>query len=211
MPEPPAKPLLFVLGDSISMHYGPYLEQMVAGRYRYDRKSGQEEALRNLDIPAGANGGDSPRVLAYLRAMAEGGGWRPDVLLLNCGLHDIKTDPDSGDKQVPPEQYRGNLQSCIQILRELGVRTVWVRTTPADEDVHNTPDREFHRYQADVDAYNAIADEVMGDAGIEVLDLYGFTRSLGGSEIFADHVHFPPEIRRLQAAYIAGHLGGRAG
>lgn len=211
MPDTPAKPLLFVLGDSISMHYGPYLEQMVAGRYRYARKSGEEEALKNLDIPAGANGGDSPRVLAYLEAMAETDRWRPDVLLLNCGLHDIKTDPDSGAKQVPPKQYRRNLQACTEILRKLGVRTVWVRTTPADEDVHNTPGREFHRFQADVDAYNTIADEVMGQAGVEVLDLFGLTRSLGGREIFSDHVHFPPEIRRLQAAYIAGYLAGRDG
>ncbi|HET8985854.1 MAG TPA: hypothetical protein VFN03_08860, partial [Trueperaceae bacterium] len=37
-PEPVALPRLFVVGDSISLHYGPYLERLVAGRYAYGRK-----------------------------------------------------------------------------------------------------------------------------------------------------------------------------
>jgi hypothetical protein len=38
---------------------------------------------------------------------------------------------------------------------------------------------------------------------VPCIDLYRFTQSLGNG-VFQDHVHFIPEVRRLQAAYIAG-------
>ena len=74
---------LFVIGDSISVHYGPYLEQMVSGVFGYARKEATPSPPEALPYPADANGGDSSQVLAYLGAnLAE---HAPDVLLLNCG------------------------------------------------------------------------------------------------------------------------------
>lgn len=96
---------IFVVGDSISIHYGPYLERGLRGVMAYDRKGGQAEASRNPDPPADANGGDSAMVLAYLRRLKDGGGPDADTLLLNCGLHDIKRDPVSGACQVPIDAY----------------------------------------------------------------------------------------------------------
>jgi hypothetical protein len=41
---------VFVLGDSISIHWGPDLERLLTSQgWEYSRKSGVEEALRNLD------------------------------------------------------------------------------------------------------------------------------------------------------------------
>jgi len=59
---------LYVIGDSISIQYGPYLEAALRGVMAYARKEGEEEALLNLDIPQGANGGDSGMVLSFLEA-----------------------------------------------------------------------------------------------------------------------------------------------
>ncbi len=87
--DPSTLPLLFVLGDSISIQYGPFLAKNLHNVARYDCKSGLPMALKDLDDPQGANGGDSGMVLAYLRERMESGGFSPDVLLLNCGLHDI--------------------------------------------------------------------------------------------------------------------------
>ena len=79
-------------------------------------------------------------------------------------------------------------------------------TTPVVDAVHNGyPGMQFHRYAADVAAYNEAADAVMLAAGAFVVDLFGFTRSLGPG-VYCDHVHFTPEVARLQAAYIAGNL-----
>lgn len=197
---------LYIVGDSISIQYGPYLERYVAGRFHYARKSGEAEALLNLDNPQGANGGDSSMVLAYLRGLEGQGGLDADLLLVNCGLHDIKTDPANGRKQVALREYRRNLQEIVATARRLGVALVWLHTTPCDEAVHNSrPGMSFHRYAADCAAYNAAADEVMDGADIPSIDLHSFTASLG-PDLYCDHVHFYEHVREKQAAFIAGWL-----
>ena len=197
---------VYVVGDSISIQYGPHLRDMLAGTMAYSRKEGDEEALLNLDNPQGANGGDSSRVLAFLRARAAAGGIPADILLLNCGLHDIKTDPATGRKQVPLADYERNLAAILDLRPRLVPAMAWIRTTPADERVHNKPGMGFLRFAADGDAYNAAADAAMTAAGVPVIDLFTFTRNLG-PDLFCDHVHFAEPVRRLQAAFLAGWLG----
>jgi hypothetical protein len=47
---PADQPRVFVLGDSISIHYGPHLKIALAERgWGYHRKSGTDEALVDLD------------------------------------------------------------------------------------------------------------------------------------------------------------------
>ncbi len=197
-------PRLFVIGDSISMQYGPYLEAFLRGRWGYARRGGEELAFRNLDLPQGANNGDSSMVLTYLRGWQSQGGLPADLLLLNCGLHDVKTDPATGDKQVPIEQYRINLVAIVELLAALRLPTAWVRTTPCDELIHNRrPNLAFHRFAADVDAYNQVADSIMAAAAIPTIDLHGFTLACG-DDLYCDHVHFQAPVRRLQAAFLAG-------
>ena len=196
---------IYVIGDSISIQYGPYLEEMLRGVWQYGRKEGDEEARLNLDRPQGANGGDSSMVLDFLRGRADSGGIPADLLLLNCGLHDIKTDPATGYKQVPLPEYERNLRSILELRPRPG-SLAWIRTTPCDERVHNrVPGPGFQRFARDVEAYNAAADAIMRAAGVPVLDLYTFTCNLG-PELYCDHVHFADAIRRQQAAFIAGWL-----
>jgi hypothetical protein len=197
---------IFVLGDSISVHYGPYLKRMLDGRFGYDRKRGLAQALEDLDRPVGANGGDSRQVLEFLRQQSQGG-IEYDILLLNCGLHDLRTDPQSGEKQVPIEEYGRNLRSILGLAQGMGVHTVWVRTTPIDDEQHNGRGVGFKRYERDVVRYNEVADTVMGEYGVPVVDLYAFTKDLG-DDVYSDHAHFTEAVRALQAAFIAGHLYG---
>jgi lysophospholipase L1-like esterase len=197
---------VYVVGDSISIQYGPHLRDLLQGAMAYSRKEGEEEARFNLDNPQGANGGDSCRVLSFLRARAAAGGIPADLLLLNCGLHDIKTDPATGRKQVPLADYERNLRAILELRPRLVPAMAWIRTTPADERVHNArPNMTFHRFAADVDAYNAAADAAMAAAGVPVIDLFTLTRNLG-PDLFCDHVHFTEPVRRLQAAFLAGWL-----
>lgn len=196
---------IYVLGDSISVQYGPSLQAHLKGIMDYARKEGEEEALLNLDNPQGANGGDSSMVLSFLREKARHGGIDADLLLLNCGLHDIKTDPATGAKQVPLPLYEDNLRAILQTVAGMRPRLIWVRTTPCDEAVHNNKGMGFHRFSADCIAYNAAADKIMKDAGIPSIDLYTFTLNLG-PDLYCDHVHFRDHVREKQAAFIAGWL-----
>lgn len=70
-----ARPRLFVIGDSISIFYGPYLKKYVEGKFDYDRKRDKGEAMKNLDNPVGANGGR----LAHGAQLPEGTVVRPFV------------------------------------------------------------------------------------------------------------------------------------
>lgn len=198
-------PKVYILGDSISIHYGPFLQQHLRGVMDYARKEGEDEALLNLDHPAGANGGDSARVLAFLQAKSCAGGIDADVLLVNCGLHDIRTDPTTGAKQITPERYAENLRAIIKTVAAMKPKLVWVRSTSLNETVHNSRDVGFHRFIADLDAYNAIADAIMHEAKVPVIDLHTFTLNLG-ADLYCDHVHYHEPIREKQAAFIAGWL-----
>jgi lysophospholipase L1-like esterase len=196
---------IYVIGDSISIQYGPYLQAYLNGVMEYSRKGGEEAALLNLDNPQGANGGDSSMVLSFLRSKAASGGIDADLLLVNCGLHDIKTYPGTVKRQVPLDKYRENLEAIVQTVSNMKPRLIWIRTTPCDENVHNHEGMNFHRFSADCDAYNQAADQVMKAFGVPLLDLYTFTRNLM-TDLYCDHVHFYEHIREKQAAYIAGWL-----
>ncbi|MCF7687364.1 MAG: SGNH/GDSL hydrolase family protein [Cephaloticoccus sp.] len=198
-------PKVYVLGDSISIHYGPFLQQHLRGVMDYARKVGEDEARLNLDEPAGANGGDSMRILTFLEAKSRAGGIDADVILVNCGLHDIRTNPQTGAKQITPEHYAENLRAIIATVATMPPKLVWIRSTAFDEAVHNSRGVGFHRHLTDLEAYNAIADAIMRGAEVPVIDLHGFTLNLG-PDLYCDHAHFHESIREKQAAYIAGWL-----
>jgi lysophospholipase L1-like esterase len=200
------KKSIFVLGDSISIQYGPYLKKMLNGVFNYDRKRGEEQALADLDNPVGANGGDSSMVLDYLKKRYEDENLNYDILLLNCGLHDIKTDPQTHNKQIQLEVYKENLKETLKLMKKAGISVIWISTTPVVDEIHNSRMGQFKRYTEDLNAYNEAADNIMKEAGVSVIDLYTFTKNLG-EDVFCDHVHFNENVRRMQAAFIAGYLG----
>jgi lysophospholipase L1-like esterase len=195
---------IFVIGDSISIQYGPYLREQLEPEFGYDRKRGEDQARLNLDIPQGANGGDSGMVLAYLE-LAYSQGVMYDILLINCGLHDMKTDPVNGRKQIPLEQYQENISKIVDIASKMSNSFIWIRTTDVIDHVHNVKSKNFHRFHSDVVDYNRAADEKMRERGVPILDLYNFSRKLG-EDVYFDHVHFTDEVMKLQAVYITGYL-----
>jgi lysophospholipase L1-like esterase len=193
-------PTLHVIGDSISIHYGPYLQTMLTGVLAYSRKTAPDGSL---DDGGAANGGDSSLVLAYLQSLHPDQPF--DVLLINCGLHDIKRDSVTDQLQTPTEQYAANLRAILVEAVRLAKRVIWVRTTPVIDERRNRLNTIFRRFESDVEMYNASADDIMREHGVLIIDLHTFTRNLG-SEVYVDHVHYTSEVRTQQAAFIAGHL-----
>jgi len=190
---------VFVLGDSISLHYGPFLEKYIKGIFDYDRK-GKNQECKDLNIASQVNGGDSSNCLEYLELLPN---LEYDILLLNCGLHDIKTHPNG--IQISEEDYEINLKKIINLVRSRGKKIVWVSSTPVDDEQHNRVCTEFFRYSRDIVRYNEIAAKVMDEENVPAIDLYTFTNNLE-EPLFADHVHYFEPIRKLHAAFIAGHL-----
>jgi len=203
---------IYVVGDSISIQYGPFIERALGDAVGYGRKEGEAEALLNLDEPQGANGGNSGQVRRFLEGLVNRRGFHKNLMLINCGLHDIKTDPATGAIAVEPDAYRDNLNAIVDLAGSLADGMAWVRTTAVEDELHAKRGAGFNRIDADVDRYNAIADAVMADRGVPVIDLHGFSRRLGvGGEVSRDGVHFHEPVRRQQGAFIAGWVLGRLG
>jgi lysophospholipase L1-like esterase len=197
---------LFVIGDSISCYYGKYLEQCLQGIFEYDRKGGSNR-LENLDdCTDGINGGDSSMVLSYLSSVINMDFFTPDYLLLNCGIHDTKM-PD-GQLQIPPDDYRKNLKQILNIVAGKKIKVIWIRTTPVNANTPQWEQAEIARRRHDIALYNKIADEVMDENSIQIIDLNKFTTNLGANIYLneIDSVHFSDATAQLQAAFIAGYL-----
>lgn len=198
---------VLLVGDSIRLDYGPYLEKYVGTGIRIQSKEGIREAYENLDVPMGSNGGDSGMVWDFVSGLAENGALCFDCFIFNCGLHDVKHDRKTGKIQIEEGDYEKNLRKILQLMETHRIPTVFINTTPAD--IRRYPaDFSFVRYAEDVIRYNEIADRVMADKGARVIDLYGFTVSLesDGDRLFRDHTHFQEHVIKMQAAYLAGAI-----
>jgi hypothetical protein len=198
-------PTVFVVGDSISVQYHPFLERALCGFAILKRKSGMEEAMKDLNVAVGANGGDSSNCLAYLGSMVKSGEFSPHLLLLNCGLHDVKCKTNGRTTQVAADQYERNLTDIVNLIAGARIPLAWMRTTQVNEAKHNRPDSGIWRWSADVDRYNAISDAVMTTGRVPIVDLAGFTQALG-QELTTDGRHFPEAIQAQQAAFLSGWI-----
>ena len=83
-----------LVGDSIRLGYAPRVAERLTGKA--------------VVISPPENGGDSANVLAHLDE------WvirlKPDVVHLNCGLHDLKRAKNDGRHQVELDRYKENLR-----------------------------------------------------------------------------------------------------
>ncbi|MFH0963752.1 MAG: SGNH/GDSL hydrolase family protein [Planctomycetota bacterium] len=198
----------FVIGDSISIQYGPHLKKMTAPFLDSRPPDSPHTPDPDAESPAGVYSGDSSALIARLAERREELK-SYDLLLFNSGLHDLRTNPQTGAKQVELTAYRANLATALDRIREIPVSPVWITITPVDEAKHNTTGKEFFRFNRDVLAYNQAAAGVMEKNGVPILDLHAFTLSLGTAAIL-DGVHFTPDTSTLQAAFLAGCLSSFA-
>lgn len=197
---------LFVLGDSISIDYSGFLGNMVTPYMSYNRK-GKKLLKHPYDIASSDINGESSReCLDYLRKIIKTNEITADrtILLLNCGLHDIKRDT-SGEINIKQEKYRENLNNIVLTCKKNCKNLYWVSSTPVDDKRHNSLSTTFFRFNEDIKIYNSIALEIMKSNNIPIIDLYLFTKSLG-EDLYRDHIHFRKEISLAQAAFIAGYV-----
>jgi lysophospholipase L1-like esterase len=155
------------------------------------------------------NGGDSRNVLAHLDAWVFA--QRPDILHINCGLHDIKRPFDSGELAVPVAHYEANVRQILTRILDgfeqttsSGPQVIWATTTPVNEAWHHAR-KPFDRFEADVRVYNAVAVRVAGELGVPINDLFTLVMEAGRDQyLVPDGVHFTDAgYRRLGQAVAA--------
>jgi len=182
-----------LVGDSIRMGYQKFVEQELTDVAEFANPE--------------QNGGNSENVLANLDDWVLA--LRPDIIHLNCGLHDIKKPFDTGEPAVPLGQYQANVEKIFRrVLDETDCKLVWAKTTPVNQDWHHER-KGFDRFEADVDAYNAAAAEVAESLGVPINDLFQCVMDAGREELLSpDGVHFTEEGSRLLGKRVAECIRG---
>jgi isoamyl acetate esterase len=153
------------------------------------------------------NGGHTVNVLANLND------WivkrQPDVLHINCGLHDLKTIArDERENLVSLIEYRRNVGRILRLTQTLTrAKILWATTTPVNEErirKSRTSPGDFRRYEADVIAYNAAAQEEARGRGVTISDLYANVMAAGrDNNLTADGVHFTKEAYTMLGKAVA--------
>lgn len=177
-----------LIGDSIRMGYQNSARRELAG-------------VARVWAPK-ENGGTSANVLAHL------GPWvidrKPDLVHINCGLHDLKKEFGDRQSNVPLRAYRRNVQAILEAIRaRTRAVVIWAATTPVNERRHHAH-KPFDRFETDVRRYNRHAAAVARKMGIPVNDLFAVVRKAGRDKILLpDGVHFTPRGYALLGKAVA--------
>ncbi|APW59179.1 GDSL-type esterase/lipase family protein [Paludisphaera borealis] len=174
----PRLPRVVLVGDSIRLGYAPRVAERLSGKA--------------VVVSSPENGGDSANVLAHLDE------WvvrqKPDVVHLNCGLHDLKRAKQDGRHQVEINGYIDNLRKIVARIREAtDAALVFADTTPILDERHARRGGDFDRIEADVKRYNSAAITAMRDLGVPVHDLHWVVEQ-GAPETMLgpDGTHYTP-------------------
>jgi lysophospholipase L1-like esterase len=153
------------------------------------------------------NGESSVNVLAHLDDWVISR--QPDVLHVNCGLHDLKKEFGQDTAAVPLDAYRDNVRTIMTRAKtETDAIVIWALTTPVNHEWHHN-NKTFDRFEEDVIAYNRVAAGVANELGIPVNDLYSVVSSAGrDSLLLPDGVHYKPEGYELLGKRVAACVKG---
>ncbi|MDB4984513.1 MAG: lipolytic protein family [Patescibacteria group bacterium] len=199
---------VFVLGQSISLHFGAYIQNHLGSDFVYLHKTGKEPFLNDYPELQSENGGTSADVLKYLEIGRKD--INPDILIVGAGLHDIRKKSKNDDNQVSLKEYKKNISEIISLYKNSDIKLAWMTTTSFDENHHNSNAKKFLRYSDDNNKYNDAAFSLMKRNKVEIVDIREYTRNLTtcleNSEIYQDHIHFKKEIREKQAQFVADFI-----
>jgi isoamyl acetate esterase len=183
------KPKVVLIGDSIRMGYEP----LVAKRFE-----GLAEVLSHEE-----NGGTSENVLKHLDEWAISR--NPDVIHLNCGLHDLAIDELGAPNRIKPEAYVANVKEIFKQLRaKTKAKLIWATTTPVVDEWH-LKEKQFERRQVDVIKYNELALPLT--AGLAVDDLFAVIVAAGIEKCLrTDGVHMTPMANEILADAVTAKI-----
>ena len=180
-----------LIGDSIRMGYQQVVQRELADVAEF--------------ILPDKNGGNSRNVLANLDAWAVE--TAPDLIHINCGLHDLKHEFDAEENAVPLGEYTQNVGQILdRLTQETQAQIVWAKTTPVNQDWHHD-NKPFDRFEADVRAYNEAAVAAAQERDIPVNDLYKVIMDAGRDALLRpDGVHFTEEGSELLGNAVADFI-----
>ena len=179
-----------LIGDSIRMGYQPFVKNILHNK---------------VDIwGPSINGGDSRNILVHLSEWLVTA--KPDIIHINCGLHDIKTPFNATLPSVLISEYQQNISTILHQLLAKVPCVIWATTTPVNSEWHHRT-KGFDRFESDVIAYNIAAQEEARALSVPINDLYQIVMDTGLTRVLhTDGVHFNLDGYRLLADSVVKSL-----
>jgi acyl-CoA thioesterase-1 len=177
---------VLIIGDSIAAAYVPHVISLV----------GNCLSIKYIDENAGSTKNGLHKINKWLNNQ----NW--DLVHFNWGLHDLKytKKTDKGiQRHVSPMEYMANLKKLVDIISRHTKKMIFATTTPV-------PEGEPIRVVSDVHLYNKIAVRIMGDAGIDINDLYSYTMQQGKGMMIPKNVHFNTKGAKLLGEKVADDI-----
>jgi hypothetical protein len=187
-------PEVLIIGDSISMGYGPVVKRLLEGKATLSRPDENCESTQ--------------KGVAKLDEWL--GGKKYKVIYFNFGLHDLKhvdaITKEASAKASDPlltdlPAYAANLTIIAQKLKATGAKVIFATTTPVPEHPGSPLREPFMPAK-----YNAVAKEVMEKQGVEVDDLYNFALPQISKIQIPDNVHYIPEGYEVLGKHVAATI-----
>lgn len=164
----PKLPKVLIIGDSISMGYTKYVQDILKGKAYVQRPTNSK--------------GQSINCQGTIYGVKHIDEWiskiKWDIIHFNFGLHDLKhIDPVTGNNSQNPDHpqqaniktYRKNLTEITKKLIKTKAKLIFATTTPFPEQ----PSGPF-RSADQPEKYNKVALEIMKQYEISINDLYAF-------------------------------------
>ncbi len=192
-------PNVLLLGDSISIGYTPFVQELLSGKANVFRPVLENKKPENC---MGTENG-----ILKINSWIGDGNW--DVIHFNFGLHDLKhvnkiTGENSNDPKDPRQtsirQYEKNLKEIIEILKTTNARLIFATTTPVPNK------RVPFRDPGSVPKYNSAALKLMKKENIHINDLYSFSLPLLTEIQRPDNVHFTGPGSKVLACKVVNSI-----
>jgi isoamyl acetate esterase len=168
-----------LIGDSIRLHYQSVVIRLLAPHIQVWAPTENCETSRTVLQQLDA------WVLAH----------DADLIHLNCGLHDLRYNPDRVEPMVSPDEYADNLDRIFATVR--------ATTTPINEQWHQAH-RQSYRYEVDVIRYNTLALQVAVNHQVLINDLYQVVIAHGRDALLReDGLHFTAQGYQLLGQQVA--------
>jgi len=191
VPVRPGLPRVLLYGDSISIGYTPYVQDLLADRAVVQR------------IPG--NGADTAEGFRMLKRVGMVPG-RWDVIHFNWGLHDLKYVHRVGGKKIldlargrqvrSVEDYIDNMRRLTAIMKQTGAVLIFATTTPV-------PPGAAGRRQGDAHRYNRAVTAMLEKEGVIINDLYAKVFPHLAEYQMPHDVHFSEEGYRFLGRCVA--------
>ena len=180
---------IVLIGDSIRMGYDKYVKEALEG-------------VAEVYYPS-ENCRFSQYTLRFLHDWKSKGEWPDDVDLVhwNVGLWDVIELYDE-EPISSPEHYAEMLRRINKRIRMLfpKAKVVFATSTAIREEGYKSP--AFHRHNAIIERYNAVALETLKDTETLINDLYAHTVN-APAECCSDMTHYNT---KEGAAYMGGKV-----